>query len=837
MAKSKSKSKSNFDFKQMLMQHGERIGLFAAAGLTLLMVLLSLFWPGSGIFSGSPTEKATALNQPAEHVERALKDPNNKPTDADKPPADSQNKLTKLSTKAVDGSEFRIAGLMSEVDSISTGRKQPKVEKITEGQAAVARVQVRTYLFAPGNPPKIYVLKAEGEEASAPPKAMKDKGMKDKAPKMPGADLAKRFGGGGKGGGPGGGYPGGMMGPGMMGPGMDKDKGKDKEKVLKGGKRKPPATLFELPKVAKGETRQGKRPVAISLDKLESTAEPPAVQVRPLRMAIIAAAFPYKAQVEEFQKRLGHRTTDEVLNEGVLRDDKKTALFAFRFLGVIVERRELDLDGNPIPYKDSEGKEVKDGWYEFDLNGSYKPYVVLTGKGFETDDSELTPISYPGLVMPRLTYVRTEETGGESGMEGPMSMPRGPMSTPKGPMSPRPDKGKGKDRDLGKDKEDKPAKKEAEENPYPDIEKKLPALKKTLKDLEDKDPTEVAAPPSRFKLDDDFDIFNPGKTAPAGKGKDGEMMPAPYIPGKTKGPMPGSEDSEIKPRELPDHCLVRLIDVTVQPGKTYEYRLKVRMGNPNMNRTDVASPSYRKEEYLEAKEWSKPIRVHVDHELNYYAVDQEPIERAKADKPEQFRYRGPYSGRIANDFRADRQMYFQAHRWLDKVTHRGNEKEVGEWTVAERFPVYRGEYIGRSERVKLPVWRFDLEDFVIAVDATTAKNNPGIAVHFGYKRGGEQPEAILVDFENGSVGYNKPPTGEKAKSVTIRDNTAGEALLLTPDGKLLLRETARDAADKKRQDLLDKIKSRVKDVESRGKDEEKEEKDKEKKGKFGQDNN
>src|SRR5262249_6631450 len=32
---------------------------------------------------------------------------------------------------------------------------------------------------------------------------------------------------------------------------------------------------------------------------------------------------------------------------------------------------------------------------------------------------------------------------------------------------------------------------------------------------------------------------------------------------------------------VPGDCLVRLIDVTIELGKTYQYRLRVRMANPN----------------------------------------------------------------------------------------------------------------------------------------------------------------------------------------------------------------------------------------------------------------
>ncbi len=52
-------AKSKVDFKQVLLQHGERIGIGVAGALAGLMIVMSLFWPGSGVFSGSPATTST----------------------------------------------------------------------------------------------------------------------------------------------------------------------------------------------------------------------------------------------------------------------------------------------------------------------------------------------------------------------------------------------------------------------------------------------------------------------------------------------------------------------------------------------------------------------------------------------------------------------------------------------------------------------------------------------------------------------------------------------------------------------------------------------------------
>src|SRR5262249_33255667 len=90
-----------------------------------------------------------------------------------------------------------------------------------------------------------------------------------------------------------------------------------------------------------------------------------ATQVQPTRMAIVAGAFPYKKQVEEFRSRLGLRSDEEVLAEQAQEKDRDgRARPAFRFLGVIVERRELDADGAPAAGKDGQ-------WRKLDLEKDY----------------------------------------------------------------------------------------------------------------------------------------------------------------------------------------------------------------------------------------------------------------------------------------------------------------------------------------------------------------------------------------------------------------------------------------------------------------------------------
>jgi hypothetical protein len=276
-------------------------------------------------------------------------------------------------------------------------------------------------------------------------------------------------------------------------------------------------------------------------------------------------------------------------------------------------------------------------------------------------------------------------------------------------------------------------------------------------------------------------------------GKDGR--PIGIGPGQ-----PGYDPSQ--PLELPEHCLVRLIDVTVKPGKTYEYRMQVRMANPNHNRRDVASVSYAELPEL-LSDWSSSVSVAVPHELRYYAVDQKEIDKSEGVR----KYVGTYTADIPA-FRRERQIMLQVHRWLDAVRLNPDSAPllIGAWTAAERVPVYRGEYVGRKERTELPVWRFSREEFVIATDTSTSKFRKGVEVPFGFEEGGTQPESILVDFHQGRVDYLRNG-GAK-----VTDDSGLEALLLNPDGRLLLLEGARDQADEQRKERLKKVRTHIEDV-------------------------
>jgi len=391
-------------------------------------------------------------------------------------------------------------------------------------------------------------------------------------------------------------------------------------------------------------------------------------------MALIAASFPYKAQLDEFKNRLFLPDYQSVLKESSrLLDEKRQPLPAFRFLGVRLQRRVVDAMGKPLASKTPEG------WEPVDLAKDYKPYLFATGNTFEPDRLDVASVSVPGLVMPRLVQVRKDQ--------------------------------------------------------YPEIETNLKNIRTTLEEM-----------------------------------------------------------ARAKDVTLPTHCLVRLIDVTIKPGTIYEYRIQVRLANPNYRRSDKANPQNAPGEELDSDKWYDiPQKVVVPPEMVYYAVDQKDLENRVDGK-------NNYQGIHATERLAkDQQVAFQIHRWVDTIDN--GRSFIGEWAVAERIIVTRGEYIGRTVRVEVPVWNYSLDAFEIPQTAKGKQKLPGVEVNFGDSRN----EAVLVDFEGPDHEYKRGTT-------TLREHTTTEVVIFSSDGKLLARETKSDEKNEIRQERLKEWRNRVKEV-------------------------
>ena len=156
------------------------------------------------------------------------------------------------------------------------------------------------------------------------------------------------------------------------------------------------------------------------------------------------------------------------------------------------------------------------------------------------------------------------------------------------------------------------------------------------------------------------------------------------------------------------------------------------------------------------------------------------------------------------------------HRLPDVLAAR-HEDAVGEWAVADRVFVARGEYIGQTVRVDLPVWKYTQDSFVLPAEDQKKRGQrkppTGVLVNFGTDS--SDRETILVDFEGGKRTFELPaPTveGVAPKPVRVDDVSSVEVVMLSPEGKLLARNSAADTADEDRQKRRTKYLARIKEI-------------------------
>lgn len=321
-------------------------------------------------------------------------------------------------------------------------------------------------------------------------------------------------------------------------------------------------------------------------------------------------------------------------------------------------------------------------------------------------------------------------------------------------------------------------------------------------------------------------LGNQGSGMSAGRGSG---MRAPLMPGNPMGGASGGTSSpydaqggynpaagalqEIKaPVEL-DHMLIRFLDMHVLQGHTYEYRIRVKMKNPNygLKVPAVAKESDAKESVLYgpwvqiARPDGSPMSVTVPSDANMYVVD--PVEYSKSVRD---KFKDPQVLQLLDNANG-RHPVVEVQQWLQKVTIENSEEPIGTWVVAD-LPVSRGEFIGRKQLITLPLWSSQKVKYIL-------QELPKYKV-FGLKK--DQPKGVLVDFTttNICVDYEGGKLSRLAGDRSIEDDGAVEMLILRADGSVGVRSSAVDTADadrtervKKWEEWIDRVK---KDTEAAG---------------------
>lgn len=747
--------KLDFDYKAFLLQYGERIGLGVALFVLGLLLIFGLFWPGSGVFSGSPGKNAQDLDKKTTNA-RNLMRPDRGPNEDEKKSMLAINfELPKSGElQQADAKAYAAGQFFTPTPGDDNRRRQPVFEKPVDVAMAVFEVPVRSFMFAEDGA-KIMVLRGPGMGGPQGGGQGQD------------ASLGKlrnnlnQFRGGGSGsifnmqpmmrGQPGGGSPGGPGGPGGGGapgrPGMGMPgMGGGGSNFMRMGMGMPGMGMGGSPFQAGGDQKEKKKHEYVAIEDLEKLNDArPAVRALPVRGVLIEGVLPLKKQLEEVQRALHLPTLQAALQET-------------QFRGFNLQRREI------VPGRAPE--EWDDKKHMIPHESNYRVLAALAGKEWARDDPKYDAVRFSGLWM-NLPQLIGDHT-------------------------------------------------------YPALEGQFEKIKETLDNLRQRDQPVLAVRPRQFDQNAEFDPYSldptsgqpqggaqqplaPGAGAKLGAGGAG----AGAKPGGGQQPDGGVAGGAAKPGgkgeevglggyqipqgwEPPEYCLFRVIDVTpMAPGKTYQYRMQVRMANPNLGRDkEVAYPELAKKKEIESPWFELPGSVRIPPDLHIYAVDlkeAEPRARHYQDMP------------------ADKdQMAFQLQKWVEEVNPTGGARKpvpVGEWTVLDRILIHKGEYVGGTYAVELPAFDFAQEDYILAAFSDprllAAKR---VEVNFS---DGTPP--LLVDFGGGAVTYGK-----------VKDQAPREVLLFTPDGKLLAHDPKADKDEEdKRKKRLDEWRNLVRTIRQR----------------------
>jgi hypothetical protein len=238
-------------------------------------------------------------------------------------------------------------------------------------------------------------------------------------------------------------------------------------------------------------------------------------------------------------------------------------------------------------------------------------------------------------------------------------------------------------------------------------------------------------------------------------------------------------------------AVVRFIDADVRPGKTYKYFVRVRMANPNFNKTtkEVAFDDLTRHAELPPSEWVEiPKEISIPQEYNLYAMDQQLLDDWDASVGTTPKKGPPPFIKDTREILSS--TPFQIHQWVTIRKDNDNPAEhvIGDWVVLERKMVKKGEPIGVGLTVHAPVWYEKKDAFEVTLNRAISKKEKGAGnikgIHVDMIPDGGKPP-ILVDFHGGKRLWNFN---------LLLEETAVDALILMPDGKLKVLNS-RDATD------------------------------------------
>jgi hypothetical protein len=206
-------------------------------------------------------------------------------------------------------------------------------------------------------------------------------------------------------------------------------------------------------------------------------------------------------------------------------------------------------------------------------------------------------------------------------------------------------------------------------------------------------------------------------------------------------PMPGGGDVMNFPKSEEETLMVRGLDFTVEPDRTYRFRARIVVYNPNRDREDV-SPGVDTKSLELAGPWSDPTdEVTMPADVTAYAMRRSPDRRVE-------------------------KVQFQVTRWdpTDGVT------------VYKNFDAAPGEVVGDVASTAIPV-----------IDGSDKKSQSRKIDYTSHQ--------VVLDVTGGDQPL--PPVGAQGNRFEVPATT----LLVRPDGSVVLRDQAVDAPDPTRKDI------------------------------------
>lgn len=356
---------------------------------------------------------------------------------------------------------------------------------------------------------------------------------------------------------------------------------------------------------------------------------------------------------------------------------------------------------------------------------------------------------------------------------------------------------------------------------YPD--EKLKTLDESIKKMKKQDAKATSMPPPKTRFQGDANPFKRDSAPDSSLYNPGGNIPGLLPP--TGGKQKKDEDKSgapAGPPEPPDYIFVRVYDTDVRDGYVHEYRMRVKLKNPNYGKNDqVSKKSDADMEELPPldEHWYVfPQKVSVPQGGYHYVVDW-----TKPDPKAAYSLRAPRDG----------EAIIQFQRWYDymDLSERVSEP-IGDWVLADMLAT-RGMYVKdatdtsklkesdpRSGKAFTPVpfWSSVDNAFVLREIPGDPKPPKGKEQRKGAVIEPIRAKALLtVEVAGGKVSARIPPNPGQATNRTPRtdDDAATEVLFMYPDGTLEYRNSARDKGDPDRKDRETKFRQWVKDTEEK----------------------